>query len=67
MFTYLVQLQRADGQIVEKEYKVHWDPTKVPAEDVARACAAEMTVASGRLDNEHYKMPHAGLTAVLQS
>lgn len=63
---YDVQLQQADGQIVEREYRVKWDPAKVLPEEVARACAAEMTVASGGNMGSGFKMPHAGVSAVLR-
>lgn len=65
---YQCQLQQADGQIVEKRYSVYWSPDKVPPEEVARACAAEATCGSGRVETAEgvrYAMPHVGLTAVL--
>lgn len=69
MNTYTVELQRADGQLVEREYKVNWDPSKVDSSEVARACAAEATCESGKVQTEdgtHWKMPHAPLKATLQ-
>lgn len=66
MPTYDVQMQTAFGEIVERQYKVGWDPNKVTPEFVAVSCAAEHTVASGRISGSEYKVPHAGLTAILR-
>jgi hypothetical protein len=64
--TYLVQLQHGrSGQVEEVKYVVGWDPEKVSAEEVARACAAERQVAGGKIQGE-WKHPYIGLTAVLQ-
>jgi hypothetical protein len=65
MFRYTVQLQSATGAMSEREYAVHWDPTKVGTEEVARACAAERTVAGGKHADGSFKMAYAGLSAVL--
>lgn len=60
---YDVTMQRADGEMVYEPYNTGWSPEKVSGEFVARACAAEHTVRTGRTA-DGYRMPHAGLTAV---
>lgn len=65
---YNVTMQRADGQIVEAPYSVQWDPGKVPADEVARACAAEHTCAAGFVGDaqgQRPRMHHAGLSAAV--
>lgn len=63
-FKYKVQLQNRRGEIEEVDYVVQWEPTKVSSEEVARACAAQATVASGASQDE-YKNPVVGLSAIL--
>lgn len=69
MFTYRVTMQCADGEIVERDYMVRWDPAKVDSAEVARACAAEATCAAGfvQLANGQHapKRLHVGLSAEL--
>lgn len=66
-FNYLVQMQRADGEVVEEPYSVYWSPKKVADWEVANACAAEHTVAHGFTKDHQPIMKHLGLTAVLQT
>lgn len=67
MIHYKVQLQNgADGTISEQDIYVRWDPEKVPADEVARACAAQYTVAGGKNPGGGFRFPFAGLTAILQ-
>jgi hypothetical protein len=63
---YKVTLQDQRGEIVEPVYVVNWDPVKVPADEVAKLCAAEFTVKSGKTsDGKGYKRVFAGLSAQL--
>lgn len=65
-FKYKVQLQNRRGEIAEVDYTVQWEPGKVSAEEVARACAAQATVASGATQ-DGYKNLVVGLSAILVS
>lgn len=68
--TYIVQLQKSTGEIIERPYSVYWDPAREgAAEQVAEACAAELTVFEGGNVNPQTgqrQVQFVGLTAVLQ-
>lgn len=61
---YRAQLQRADGQILEREIECYWSPEKdFTIEAVKNAAAAE---AAFETRNEQGAcIPHAGLSALL--
>lgn len=67
-FKYKVQLQRNDGQILERDASVYWDPQREgAAELVATSVAAMTTVAEpGQIKDGQRQFSYAGLTAILQ-
>jgi hypothetical protein len=70
MFKYKVQMHdMADGMatVVEVDYAVNWRPEIVNSEEVARACAAEYTVGSGRNMDNSYRLKFTGLSTILQA
>ena len=57
MFEWRVQLHDADGAGFEHPFRARWSPSKVASEEIAVACAAQLSYETGRR--------HVGVSAVL--
>lgn len=65
---WIVQLQRSDGEISEREFLTHWRTDRDDSmEAVSHACAAQTTVFEGGVKDGQRIHTYAGLTAVLQA
>lgn len=60
-----VQIQRADGEIVQRIVEAYWDPAKDFVLDAVIRAGAAMEAVSRPRGPQGQVMPHVGLTAVL--
>lgn len=67
LFKWVVQIQRANGEIVERTVESYWDPAKDFVLDAVVRAGAAMEAVSQPRGPQGQVMPHVGLTAVLST